>query len=230
MGWGVKLEPSLSYDYTTGSDSYYSHSATALLSARCRRNVRVQGSYSLFTDSDYSSLHNGMLRVKAPFTDDIDLSCGLLASGGRLRDSDSRSKSLSLDFQSVKFFENRLEWMSGYRYTTGSFTSSSDQQISVVNQRRVETLIIRQNESTDFRSHSLSTLLGYETMYRPKGLYTDLRLSLTFNSDHSRSASQALETLYGLPHGFYVGASFTLTQGTATPDRNYLGLNLLKSF
>lgn len=230
----VELSPFVNYEYTTGSQDYTSHAGGGGLLFKFPKSLRFSAAYSLFTDSDYSLIQSGTLSFKKSPNPDYDLSAALILSGGKLKDSTDSNSSTSLDAGYKRYITDHLEASAGYRYTTGSISSGINREIRVSsgrrNERRTETRIVEEELTSKFSAHTFSGSAGYEFGGHLSGLFSLLRLAVSFFSDRPNTYSEGIEISYPLPHKFSAGFSYTLSQNVLSNNRTYFSIFASKYF
>lgn len=201
----VELSPFVNYEYTTGSQDYYSHAGGGGLLFQFPKRIRFSAYYSLFTDSDYSLIQSGSLRLKGSPNSDYDLSAAVTLSGGKLKESNSSSSSTSLEMECKKYISDQFEASAGYRYTTGSISSGINRQVRISRGRHSETRIVQEELTSYYSAHTFSGTAGYEFNGKLAGLFSLLRLAASFYPDRSNTYSEGMELTYPLPRKFFVG-------------------------
>lgn len=226
---GARVSPLVSYEYTAGSDAYYSHSGSGGLLARLPRDFRLSAYYSLFSDSDYSLIQSGSVRLKRFWNRDVDLGIGASLSGGKLRDSSGDSSASSLDLEAKRYFSDRIETAAGYRFTSGSLSSGYDREVLVASGRNANIVVVQDTLTERYQAHTLSGTAGYE-FTEVGGLFTSLRLALTLYSDRYNAYSETFETTLPLPRRFSIGFAVSMTQNARTKNLLYFSLFASKYF
>lgn len=234
QGATVTPEPQLGYEYTFGSADYHSHSVSAGVVLKFKRQISFSSFYNFMEDQDYSSIHSGIFRLKGPVSKDWDLLGGFAVSGGNLKDSDTSSSSVSFDFGGTRYLNKGWEWFNGYRYLNGTLVTGVDRQVTRTVRQRGQTttqiVTVQDKDVSNYVAHTLTTKLGYENQEFLKGLFSAFRLGLTFNSDDAVILTEGVETFIPLPKKFYLGFNFTMNQNSKFADLNYFGISLDKSF
>lgn len=226
----VELRPSLYYDFTTGTDDYISHNGSVGLLFRFQKSLRLYAAYSALSDSDYKILHTGIVRVKKGVRENTDLSTALFISGGSLKDNQTSASSFALDFQGTQYLKRNMDWSCDYRFTHGSFTSKTQNNIQVVQRNRIENVAVAGEVSNNYTIHTFYTWVGIESKKLYSGFYMDLRLGTSLIYGRSETFSEGLEFICPLPRKFYFGFFYTLTQSADSINRNYFDFNISKLF
>lgn len=224
----VKFSPSVNYEFTSGSDDYYSNSGGAGVLLKFPNRSRFSANYSLSTDSDYSLIHSGTLRLKAGPDPRFDFNAGITFSGGKLKDSDASTSLTSFELEATRYISDTLESSIEYRYADGSISTRINRPIVIGRGRRTETRIIEEDFVSKYTAHTFSASGGYQ--FNDSRLFGALRLAVSFYSDRANLYTEGLELSHPLPYKFSIGFSYMLTQSAESVNRSYISFFISKLF